>query len=696
MKQLSIQQLLSVIPEPTLLLSTDGTILDLNSPATLLFGKTDAEICGESFGAFFTAHSDEVTHYLTRCLSSLKPVTHSVDYFNSEGEKVSMRCRGVGVCSDNSGLTNSVFVCLESKDDLSNQIFFLNKQAEGLSKELCRRKDIEERLQYSKDEVRAILDHAADVIIASNEWGAIYSFNKTAERVFGYSTDGIFGKNLAQLIRPQSQNSDDEFPNIFLDIIDDGIESNEREVLGIKQDGSMFPMRLSVTEIKVGEKRLFIGLAHDLTLQKQEEEKQREQTQLIKEKNRQLEYNAIELEAASKTKSEFLASMSHELRTPLNAIIGFSTGLLERVDRHPLNDHQKDRLGKVVRSGEHLLELICNILDISKIEANRFEVQMADFNVCDLVTEIQDLADVLLEKKPNVNFVLEINDLGSEQSTLNSDVKMLRQILINLVSNAVKFTEEGSITLIVRQEETLFTFRIIDTGIGIPEDQLHNVFGKFNQIRGAIQSSLKGTGLGLSLCQSFTELLGGTLGVMSNYGQGAAFTLSVPSSGVVHTPIIESNASITKLRNKCTEILETKTGPTVLCIEDQPFHMRFLMQILHSENYRIIPAFDGAEGLELARLILPDVITLDVMMPEMDGWEVLKALKRHEATRDIPVIMTTAISAETMAQELGTDSFVVKPVDQTRLLSAVENALQNKQSAGNACEFHEVVITEPS
>ncbi len=250
---------------------------------------------------------------------------------------------------------------------------------------------------------------------------------------------------------------------------------------------------------------------------------------VIAEANKKLKDAQLAAEHANRAKSEFLANMSHELRTPLNAIIGFSQGLLERTNKHPLNDHQQDRLGKVLNSGRHLLHLIDDVLDLAKVESGKMDVNMTTFDLELLGTEVQEMAGALLSGKPDVQFRLE---LAAGLPAANSDQGKIKQILINLVSNAVKFTQQGSVTLRIQGDAESIRMSVEDTGLGIPADQLASAFDKFQQARQAIKTAVKGTGLGLSICKRFAELLGGTLTAQSVEGKGSTFTLSIPREPV--------------------------------------------------------------------------------------------------------------------------------------------------------------------
>ena len=268
-----------------------------------------------------------------------------------------------------------------------------------------------------------------------------------------------------------------------------------------------------------------IAQGQDITERKQAEAKLLEMNRHLEDATARANEMAVRAEAANVAKSEFLANMSHELRTPLNAVIGFSEGLLERTDIHPLNEHQKDRLEKIKTSGEYLLQLINGVLDIAKAESGKIDLQITTFDVEPVVREVGDMAEALAKDKPAVRFTL---DLEEHLPPITSDRDKIRQILVNLLGNAIKFTEQGSVTLRVRRNNGSLLFSVEDTGVGISAEHLDHLFEQFYQVKQETHRSLKGTGLGLAISKAFATLLGGTLTVESVEGQGSTFTLTVP------------------------------------------------------------------------------------------------------------------------------------------------------------------------
>ncbi len=406
----------------------------------------------------------------------------------------------------------------------------------------------------------------------------------------------------------------------------------------------------------------------------------------LRKTNQQLEAAREAADAANHAKSEFLASMSHELRTPLIAIIGFTDGLLQRVDKHPLTDHQKNRLSRVKLAGQHLLSLINDVLDIAKVEAGEMRVNATTFDAGDLAGEVGDLTEALVADKPGVTFSLK-SDGGVPP--VHSDRDKIKQILVNLLSNAVKFTEDGSVTLLVQRDGASVLFSVEDTGVGIPQAEVHKVFDKFHQVGGVHQEG--GTGLGLALCRQFADLLGGVLTVRSVEGQGSTFTLSVPAHLDETAP--DHTLVIRQIRERARS---SESGPgqrVVLCVEDNPNNMLLLQDYLSEAGCHVIPLFDSADAIKVAESESPDLVVLDVMMPGLDGWELLRRLKSNPRTRDVPVILATAIDDEDLGLSLGASDYLTKPIDKSQLLESIDRV--GSTPGRDTCEVA-VVDDDPS
>ena len=363
-------------------------------------------------------------------------------------------------------------------------------------------------------------------------------------------------------------------------------------------------------------------------------------------------------ENASRVKSAFLANMSHELRTPLNAIIGYSEMLLEEAEFSGEKAMAAD-LGKVLAAGEHLLQLINAILDLSKIEAGKMEVYLETFSVAALVEEVVAVIQPLVAKKRN-GLKWQVDPAVQ---TLRSDQTKLRQALFNLLSNAAKFTENGRLTLEVTMlPEHVVSFAVSDTGLGMSPEQVARLFEPFTQGDSSTSRKFGGTGLGLVISRRFARMLGGDIAVESELGKGSTFTLTLPESAQ-----LEARKSVEG------EVVaaEKEHSGTILAIDDEVAVHEILSRTLKKQGFRIQSAMNGEEGLRLARKLRPQAITLDVMMPGMDGWAVLTALKSEPALADIPVIMLTIDDNRNLGYSLGAADYLTKPIDRERLSAVV-------------------------
>jgi len=368
---------------------------------------------------------------------------------------------------------------------------------------------------------------------------------------------------------------------------------------------------------------------------------------------------------ANRTKSAFLANMSHELRTPLNAIIGYSEILQEDLADLGQQSAVAD-LKKIEGAGRHLLGLINDILDLSKIEAGRMDVFIEEVEIVPLLEEVRTIIVPMAKKNGNAVEFRMADNLG----TMRTDRTKLKQSLLNILSNASKFTQNGELTLLAERLETdrMVRFAISDNGIGMTQEQLGRLFQAFSQADASTAKKYGGTGLGLAITRNFCQLLGGDVAVVSKPGEGSTFTVTLPDRPAAPTQV-ESPAPpplLGKLDN----------APTVLIVDDDPVARDLLAANLKGAGYRLIHAATGEEALSLARTVRPDAITLDVMMPQPDGWQVLSALKADADLRDIPVIIVTVLSDRGIGLSLGAVDVLTKPVDRTRLTALIHSLVR--------------------
>lgn len=375
--------------------------------------------------------------------------------------------------------------------------------------------------------------------------------------------------------------------------------------------------------------------------------------------------------AANRAKSVFLANMSHELRTPLNAIIGYSSLVLGGT-YGPVTDLQADRLKRVSDNGNHLLNLINDVLDLSKIEAGKMELFLETFEISNLLESAVESARPLALKNGDT---LEIH-ISDQLGKMKADLTKVRQILFNLLSNAAKFTEHGTITLtateVYRGEERWFKFEVHDTGIGMSRETQDRIFLEFMQADASTTRKYGGTGLGLAISRRFCEMMGGSISVASEPDKGSVFTVWLPATVI---PPKEREPEQEPIPMPARPAV-SHDGETVLVIDDDATVRDLMTQYLIEEGYQVVTASRGEEGLKLAKELKPDLITLDVMMPEMDGWGVLALLKADPELADIPVIMLTIIDNKRMGFALGASEYLTKPVRPERLREVLKKYLR--------------------
>ena len=375
-------------------------------------------------------------------------------------------------------------------------------------------------------------------------------------------------------------------------------------------------------------------------------------------------------DAANQAKSAFLANMSHELRTPMNAILGYSEMLMEEAEDTGQTEMIPD-LRKINQAGNQLLALINDVLDLSKIESGKTEIYVENIDINSLIEEVTGTTHPLIEKNNNTLSVEQVGQLGSAQQDL---IKM-RQMLLNLLSNAAKFTHNGTVTLHAnrtsREDGDWLTFAVSDTGIGIAEDKLDKIFEEFTQADESTTRDYGGTGLGLAISRRFSKLLGGDLSVYSKVGEGSTFTLCIPVTLPGEIALAATELTVAESNKDLKSSHDAGSGNIILVIDDDPEACEILERHLIRDGYSVVTAANGEQGLKLAHELQPAVITLDVMMPEMDGWSVLRALKADPVLRTIPVIMLTMIDDRMRGYSLGAVDYLTKPVDRDMLHKAL-------------------------
>jgi PAS domain S-box-containing protein len=492
--------------------------------------------------------------------------------------------------------------------------------------------------RHQRQYFEELVKNSPVAIVALDNDHNIVSCNPAFEKLFGYSEHEVLHHNLDELITTEAMRGE------AVGYTQQAL--HHRPVKALRQrrrkDGSLVDVEvLAVPVIVGGEPVGLMGLYHDVT-------------ELLQARR--------EAEAANSAKSQFLASMSHELRTPLNAIIGYSEMLEEEAQESGQATFVPD-LEKIRSAGRHLLSLINDILDLSKIEAGKLELFLETFDVRATIEEVATTVAPLVEKNTNRLEMHCAPDVG----TMHADLTRTRQVLLNLLSNACKFTQRGVVRLLAEREPgrdgvgPRVVFRVADSGIGMTAEQLGRLFEAFSQADVSTTRNYGGTGLGLAISRRFCRMMGGDVTVESEPGRGSTFTVRLPAD----VGAVQREAATGPAPERPAP--PTPTAGTVLVIDDDPTARALMRRFLEREGFGVDEAPDGETGLARARTRRPDVITLDVLMPGMDGWAVLAALKGDPALAAIPVILATVVDEAHLGFALGAADYLPKPIDRERL-----------------------------
>ncbi len=409
-------------------------------------------------------------------------------------------------------------------------------------------------------------------------------------------------------------------------------------------------------------------------------EKLQHSSEDLHQQNIELEQQRARVEEANKLKSEFLSNMSHELRTPLNSINALSQVLIMQTETR-LDEEETSYLEIIARNGKRLLSLINDILDLSKIEAGKIEIFSQKISVRTLLTNVKEILLILAENK-GISVIL---DIPENIPAIETDEAKLYQVLTNVAGNAVKFTKEGNVTISTWHKDENIFIKVKDTGIGIQKHIIPFIFDEFRQADGSSAREHQGTGLGLAIAKKMIEVLGGNINVESKVGVGSTFTIKIPLSQHSST-ILPSINSIETEQPKSSE-------KTILVIDDDPKVIKNISEYLTSKDFKVVSATSGKEGLKMAEKFLPHAITLDILMPEMDGWEVLQNLKSNLKTKDIPVIIVSVLEDKDTGFALGAIGFINKPIDKNTLIAEIKN-LKNIPHSVLIVDDDEFVVKE--
>ena len=502
------------------------------------------------------------------------------------------------------------------------------------------------------DHMRSIVTCATDAIITINKRGTILLFNPGAEKLFGTQTATAIGKNIARFIPEDLRNMHDESLRAVAEGRKPRILGFAREVTALRDDGTTFPCSLAVNAAEIRGEPCYVGILRDMTNELHAREE-------LLEARRQAE-------SAARVKTTFLANMSHEIRTPLTAILGYAEEL-EAGDMTPSDNH--DALQIIRRNGQHLMSIINDILDLSKIEAGSMQIENRPTSIVEIA---QDVRRMLTARARAKGITIELSYSNALPATIQSDPTRLLQILLNLVGNAIKFTERGSVTMEIAADfvAQACSVSVIDTGIGISADQQATLFQSFAQADSSISRRYGGTGLGLDISRRLAVMLGGDLTVQSTLGQGSRFTCTFSTGPIVPSSFAAVPQDPTRPRPPA------KFTGRVLVADDGIDNQRLIQRILQVAGLEVEVVDNGAAAVEVAMQSEAkqpfDAILMDVQMPVMDGLTATRTLRQRGFTKPIIALTANVLPEDRQkCAEAGCSGFAGKPIDRALLYEAL-------------------------
>ena len=573
---------------------------------------------------------------------------------------------------------------------LRNQLTTIQRNSAELDRAAAEARQAADSVRSSEERTRLIVDTALDAVIAMDGRGVITGWNKQAEVTFGWKSAEVSGRQVSQVIIPPAARGTET--DGFLRVLQTGGTSADKqriEVQALRRDGSEIPVELAVTPIRYQGTTSFSAFLRDISDRKKAEEQILASKEEAESANKMLQASletaerlTVEAQAASKAKSEFLATMSHEIRTPMNGILGFAGLLLDT----KLEPEQRDFLGTIKGSADALLAIINDILDFSKVEAGKLELESNWFDLAPVTVDVTRLLSAQATAK---KLTLTVQSGSSPTPRVMADAARVRQVLLNLAGNAIKFTHQGGVTLQLEpQPETPDGKRFIrigvrDTGIGIPKEKQAQMFQKFVQADSSHSRRYGGTGLGLAICKSLVELMGGQIGFDSAAGEGSTFWFTLPCETVSQSTPVPTTPSVVATRQNqpapATSALILPPDFTVLLVEDNRTNQLLATTLLKKMKCQVDLAENGRIAVEKVRERSYALVLMDCHMPEMNGFEATAAIREWEAsnraTRRLPIIALTASLMEQdkrQCQDAGMDDFLGKPIQTPELIAAIQ------------------------
>ncbi|MDQ1276469.1 MAG: hypothetical protein QG610_2047 [Euryarchaeota archaeon] len=620
-------------------------VLDLNKKGRAAFGFGEGELDNISIESLVSDNNLPIVRNALKTTFENGAACFEMKFQKHDGETIDVE-------------VNSSFLSLE------------DKEIQCIVRDITSRKKAEKLERESQERLKKIIDNAlCGILLVDASRHEIVEVNPAAEEAIGLSRDELIGNVCHKFICPAEKGK------CPITDLKQSIDTSERVLLNGK--GERLPVLKSVVPVKIGEIEYLIESFIDLS------ESKKAEVELLQAK--------LAAESANRAKSEFLTNMSHELRTPLTAIIGFSDVMLGGISGE-FSEQNKKFLNNIANSGKHLLTLINNILDLSKIEAGKMELELEMFSVSEVFNDTKDVTSALALKK---DISMEYN--VDPEILVYADRVRFKQVIYNLVSNSIKFTpNRGSVIVSAVKAGYSVRVSVLDNGIGISEENQKLLFQPFKQVDANINRQYEGTGLGLALVKKFVNLHGGKVWVESEAGKGSIFSFELPLK-YGKTPEVFSNHSETpeKIVLPVAEKAETERNvkqethnetltpeiikpsgdsgksDLVMIVEDDDMARELLTITLSEAGYRVTAVSSGKEALLLARELKPSVITLDVMLPGISGWDVLKNLKHDSTTSDIPILIISMNDEKNCSILWGASDHLIKPVEKERLLSSL-------------------------
>lgn len=644
-----LQNITDNMAEALYVVDRSGVITFLNPAAESLMANTAAQILGKKLDAFVQIQHDQDGSSVIEQDTALAAMEKGIKV----SEEANLKILSTG---------ENFLVFLTSAPIVEHGAI---TGAVTVIEDVTERKKTEMELRRSEIRLRSVVHNALDAIITVDVQGRIETFNPSAESIFGFSRDEVFGQNARILMpEPHASGFDDFVTKVLINEAPKPF-SQKTEITARRKDGSTFPVELSISEIRLGQKKMLLGIIRDIS------ERKRFEQELIGARER--------AEQASKAKSEFLANMSHEIRTPMNGIIGMTQLALET----NLNSEQKDYLCTVKSSSELLLKLINDILDFSKIEAGKLEIDRVDFEFRDILADTMRALALQAEAK-GLELLFEVAD--NVPDNLCGDPVRIRQIIVNLVGNAIKFTDSGEIVAGAELWNTegnrvTIHFCVSDSGIGISQEKIEKIFQPFDQADTSTTRRYGGTGLGLSISSRLVEIMGGQIWVDSKLGQGSKFHFTV-----------QLDVSQAMIPGHELASMEALQGTRVIVVDDNLTNRKILNGQLSNWGMSTALAQSGFEAIEIMKKFASksapfSLALIDCMMPEMDGFQLASIIKSSPQLNKTKLVMLSSASqvVDTKEREkFGLDAWLVKPVKQSELLTCLLTILGDKSELDTA------------